>query len=273
MSLFSQILVALGVFFAAYAALTLLRHGGATPNRRARPLGCGFTLLAAVVWSFALGRYLGSTVAGVRLGTALALILPALATLAHTGRANVAGAAVLLTVAVLLGAPVLPQLRARLRPTPSAVTGRDLDRAGTELEQRIRATDEVLEKLDKDRRRLRREIGALGFADFESLAADRNGLLLLQELAALDKLREAAATRLEAMRRDVQRVETAARQIERLHDTEAATGVEVTRGELEDILSAADTPAAGATPETVEEHLERADLESLFEREFGSNTR
>lgn len=269
MSVLNQILVALGVFFAAYAGLALLHGRGTGPQRRARPLGCGFTVLAAFVWSVALSRYLQSAGAGVRLGTACALILPALATLTRPGRSNILGAAMLLTMAVLLGAPVLPTLRARLRPSQSGVTVRELDRAVVELNRGIEGTTSYLAELKNDRARLQREIKTLGFPDFDSIAADSKGLLLLQELASLDQLHEDTAERLDAMHHNAARIEVAARRVERLHDAETATGIEVTRGELEAIL---DT-TAGAAPETVEEHVARARLQSLFEREFGAVSR
>jgi len=268
MSTFSLTLIAVGIFLAIYAALVLLgvgrKDGG---DRKKESMGCGFTILAAIVWSIALARYLDDGAAGIRLGVALALILPVLATLGGGSRGRVFGSVVLLTIAVLVGASAVPTLIARLKPAESKVTIQAAEAGVVELSAQIRKTEEHVGRLREDRKLLKTKIKEAGFADFAALSKDAAGYALLKELAQIDRLAAAATARQAQLKSALVRVEAAVRQIKRLADAES-TGVVLGENELDRILEDARRQPVATGPATVEEHVEKEQLKKLFEEEF-----
>ncbi|MFO7958087.1 MAG: hypothetical protein R6X33_13425 [Candidatus Brocadiia bacterium] len=268
MSTFSWILVVVGVFLVLYAALVLLRGIGKSERRGRHSLGCGFVVLAGVVWGIALAQYMGSWWTGLRLGLGLALVLPALTTLAHPGRGGVVFSVVLLTMAVILAAPLLPRLWDRAWPGRSASRARELEQAARTLRGRIEGTESYIEELRADRRRLRDEIEEKGYTDFADVEKDPEGYALLEELAEVDRLMHEARAWLEDARETLERTRVASRRLERLAGAEEATGVEVSDEEIREVLAEVEATPAEPGPTTVEEHVERERLKELFEEEF-----
>lgn len=268
MSLFAIVAAAVGVFLAAYA--TVLLFTGRKPGEEHREkVGCGFMLVAGLVWGYALGNYLNSLWAGMRLGLALALLLPALATLLHPARGRVLSAIVALTLAALLGGSVAPRLWERLNPSDAEATARKLEQRVQNVRSGIQETRGKLNRLREDRREVKQRIERLGHADFESLAADAAGYAMLKELAELDRLIPALEDWLAKAQDKLDRLEVAERRFERLAEVESATGTPIEQTELEEMLEEMEPPPRAAAPATVEEHVEREDLRRLYQREFG----
>ena len=195
MSTFSLVLLVVGLFLVAYAVAMIFSRRAGEGGHRRETLGCGFTLLAALVWGVALGRYLGNWSAGMRLGIACALVLPALATLVQPRRGRVLASAVLLTFAVILGASAVPVLWVRVRPPRPAAAVQEAKSARKQLqqiiednEQKIADTQQHLATLADDRARLRRDVRALGYSNFDTISSNPGGLSLLQELAEVERL-------------------------------------------------------------------------------------
>ncbi len=266
MSTFSLVLLVVGVFLLANALLSLLRPGR---GRKHESIGCGFTLLAGLVWGIALGRYLDDGWAGLRLGFAFAFVLPALATLLHPGRGRVVAAIVMLTFAVIVGASALPKLWSKVAPSKSSATAADVGKAVEELGVRIAETEQYLTQLIDGRRDVKALLASLGHGDFESIAGDPKGYALLQELADVDRLAGGSERWLVEARADLARMEVAERRLARIAQGEEVTGVEVDESEIARILQEARTGPQVAKPITVEEHVEREALRDLFEAEFG----
>ena len=107
MSTFGWIMLALGLFLVLYTVAFLVRPKGSTGRDG---LGCGFVLLAGLVWSIALAQYVGSRGAGLRLGFGAALILPALVALFKAGRARIVPAALCFIAGILVASSALPAL-------------------------------------------------------------------------------------------------------------------------------------------------------------------
>ena len=266
MSAFSLVLLVVGVFLLASALMSLLRSGH---GRKQESMGCGFTLLAGLVWGIALGRYLDDGSAGLRLGFAFAFVLPALATLRHPGRGRMVGAIVMLTFAVIIGASALPKLWSRMAPSKSSATAADVAEAVEELGVRIDETEDYLADLNDGRRDVRALIASLGHSDFESIAGDPKGYALLQELADVDRLAGGSEQWLVEARADLDRMEVAARRLARIARGEEVTGVEVDEAEIARVLQEARAGPRLTPTITVEEHIEREALRDLFDEEFG----
>lgn len=268
MTTFYWVLGAVGLFLAVYAAVMLFRAGRAVDSEKPATLGCGFVLLASVVWSIALARLLESWWAGLRLGTALALILPVVGTLFGGRRRHVLSAVVLLTVAVLLAAPVVPALLARFeRPDAAQALNQRVQAAVTQFRGQIAATRTYLQSLRTDRAALKERIAALDIEGFEAVMADPRGRPLMTELGEVDRMVAAQTERLAEMEATLIRLETAARRVQRRAEA-AEAGVEIDRDAIERILDEARRPPLALGPETVEEQLQRERLRTLYEQEF-----
>jgi len=258
MSTFHWVLVVVGLFLVVYAALVLLKRGG---GRRRESLGCGFVLLAGLVWGFALANYLGSWWAGMRLGLAAALVLPALVTLTHPTRGRLWASVVLLTFAVILGASVVPRLWEKVRPEKQFAAVRQAEEAVAKLRSDIQKTEDHIRTLDADREALASDIQSAGYADFEAIADDSEGYALLKELADVDRLRTEANERLERLGATLEQMESALRRVRRI----AGSAAQDAEQQMAAALDEARQGLQATRPVTVEEHVERKNLRDLFE--------
>jgi hypothetical protein len=263
----SLALAVVGLFLAVYAVVLLLGRAPEGAARRRASLGCGFVLLAGIVWGIGLGTYLEDRWAGLRLGFAAALLLPALATLLHRGRGRTAAAAVALGLAVLLGASALPGVWSRLKPSRPVSSAEDVRAARKDLEERVRMTEDHVERLEEDREDLKERVEEFGYGEFEQVAQDAAAYGMLKELAEVDRMLTESRRWLEQARHNVEQLGMAERRIERLARGEEAMGTEAEPAEIERILREARTPPPSG-PITVEEHVEREQLRRLFEEEF-----
>lgn len=269
MSAFAWAMLALGLFLVLYTVAFLLRPASDGRARR-DSLGCGFVLLAGIVWSVALTNYLGERNAGMRMGFGCALILPALVALFKPGaRRRIVPAAVLFIVAILLASSALPKLRARMRPTAKAADIGELRLIGQDLQVRIGKAQTYVASLERDEIEVRRKLSAKAYADFEAAADDPEGMRLLRELAEIKRLRGITEARLAQDRLSRERIESATRRAERLAQAETIAGDAVSDSEIAAILREASQAAEPSGPATVETHLERGQLAELFNKEFG----
>ena len=269
MSVVSWAMAAIGLFLVLYAVAFLFRPAGDKQGARRDSLGCGFVLLAGGVWSVVLAQYMGDRATGTRLGFGLALILPTLAAILRPGRRGIVMPIVLLVIAVLLGASSAPRLAARLKPSGSGATARDLEKAVLELDSRIRTLEGYRKQLVADSKRTTDAIRALGHKDFDAISGDEQGMALLEELGEIDAMQSDTDARLDQMRRDLVHMQTAVRRIRRLARAESVTGTPVSKSEMERILTEAARASETEAARTVEKHLERERLKELFEQGFG----
>lgn len=271
MSPFRWGMLVAGAFLVLYAALNVLGAKGGKNKRRAT-LGCGFVLLAGAVWGYALGGFMGGVRDGMRLGLACALVLPALAALANPGRRGAVAAGVMLVLAVVLGAPVVPRLLQGLGSSSPSLLAEKVAGSLEEARDYVKKTGKHIEHLEDSRRNLRKKIAARGHGDFESLAADAEAYALLTEMGDVDRLLQSARSRLERLNSDVPELESALRRLERLQEAESATGERVDEAEIERIVERLRADTTEPSPVTVEEHMQREALRALFEGEFSANT-
>ena len=73
-------------------------------DNKKRSLGCGFGLVASLVWAYSFQKLFGSWWSGFRLSVGIALILPAIAAIANPDRGRLIRALVALIVGALLAA-------------------------------------------------------------------------------------------------------------------------------------------------------------------------
>lgn len=258
-----------GAFLVLYAALNLLGAKGGE-NKRRSALGCGFVPLAGLVWGYVLRGFLGEFWPGMRLGMAFALVLPALAALANPGRRGVVAAGVMLVLAVVLGAGEVDRLFDRLGTSRPGRSVREVSATLEKAREHAQTTKQHVEDLEDSRKGLRKKVAALGFDDFELLAADPAAYALLTELGEVDRLLDAGRARLERLRSDVPQLESALRRLERFAEAESATGEPVDEAEIEQIVERLRADVAEPAPVTVEEHMQREALRALFEGEFSA---
>jgi hypothetical protein len=270
MSLFSRVMLVAGLFLVAYAVLALARRP-ADGGRRGQSIGCGFAVMAGLVWGIALAHYLGDWWAGMRLGFCFAMLMPALATLVRPNAGRVVAALVLLSLAVVLGAPAFPKLYQRLRPPASQATVREVESTLKDLRQRIDDTSALVERLSGEGKGLRQQLAALGYTSFEQVAADQKAYAKLRELADVERLLSDSTGRLAAMQNSADRLDGALRRLQRLAETESATGEQVDRAEIASIMEDARRQEPQQGPATVEEHVEQEQLKQLFDTEIAAH--
>ena len=265
MSLFSRIMLAVGLFLVVYAVLAL---SGRTKRkgRGGQSIGCGFALMAGVVWGIALSHYLGDWWAGMRLGVAFAMLLPVLATLLRPEPGRVLAAVVLLSLAVVVGASAF-QLYHRISPSPPEATVQQVQSTLTELRKHIDDTSALIERLTGDRADLKKALGAFGYTTFEQARADDKAYAKLRELADVERLLSDARDRLATLKDDADRLESAVHRLERLAQAQSATGEKVDSAEIAVIMEDARREEPEQGPATVEEHVQEEQLKQLFDTE------
>lgn len=267
MSILSLSFVVVGLFLAGYAMVLLFGRSEENARGRREGLGCGFVLLAGFVWGLSFGWYLDDRWTGLRLGFAVALLLPAVATLLQPGRGRTLVAALTLGFAVLLGASALPGLRSALSPSQPAATAQQVHQTMGELQDATEDTEDYIDQLRHEREDLKERLRARGYADFDALAEDPTAYAMLEELAELNRLIEKSEQWLSDARQNLERLRVAERRIDRLARGELAMGIEVDPEEVNRILREARTPPPSG-PTTVEQHVQREELRDLFQSEF-----
>ncbi|MCF7853165.1 MAG: hypothetical protein K9N51_00085 [Candidatus Pacebacteria bacterium] len=265
MSVFELTFVVVGAFLVMYATLLLARSGKHPREARSQSLGCGFTLVAGCIWGIALALYLDSWWAGLRLGLGLAFVLPALAALLSPHKRNVIGTVVMLSLAVVLSAPVLPRVLHRLQPSEGTRVVQQLNELQRTLDEHIADTVTYIQRLDDDREGLRSQVTESGYASFEELAADDDAYALLKELYEVRQLEREAEKRLAVFREKQDRVSSAVRRAQRLLEAREALGETANLPDIAALRREVEQSTMQRGPTTVEEHVEREQLRELFE--------
>ncbi|MDP6631134.1 MAG: hypothetical protein QGH42_11570 [Kiritimatiellia bacterium] len=265
MTIFAIAMLGLGLFLVLYTIAFLLRPAADGTGTKKDSLGCGFVFLAGLVWSLALTSYLGDRGAGFRLGFGGALILPALVAIFRPGRKRIVHAAVLFVVAVILASSASPKLKKRIRPDAALTRLEEMRSAEQDVSARVEKARLLAKELEADRATLAREVKSRGVADFEAAAKDPDLMRLLKELAEIDRLQALTRGKLEYDRAASERIASAIRRVERLERAGELTGESVSRTELNAIIEEARNPADVGIPSSVETHLERTRLETLFD--------
>lgn len=264
MSVFAIAMMALGGFLVLYTIVFLLRPAKEGSGARKDSLGCGFVLLAGLVWSLALTSYLQDRGAGFRLGFGGALILPALVTLFRPGRKRIVQAAVLFVVAIVVASSAFPVLKQRLAPDRTGSGLESMRAAGAEVETRLATARALAGELTTDRAKLAKDIKARGVGDFELAADDADLMRMLKELAEIDQLLAQTQAKLDHDAAALERIQSAVRRVGRLERAGELTGDGVSHTELAAIIEEARQPVDEDLPSSVESHLERAQLKALF---------
>ncbi len=243
---------AAGLLLFLVAAGTLLfgkKEGG-------KKLGCGFAVLAGLVWTLGLAQVTDWISAG-RLALGLVLLLGVVEALRHDGGARVARAAAFLILGILLAGPVAYQLIAGAVPTERNRYLDEREEAVAEVRDRLQQLESELVSLQSRRAQVRADLAGLGHANFDELRADPRGVPLLQELARIDQAARTAESSAAELREALPQLEE---QLARARDPGAAA----------DPIPPPD-PATGYEREavrTIEELEAEEELRALFEREF-----
>jgi hypothetical protein len=264
MNVFAIAMLGLGLFLVLYTIAFLLRPAKEGSGAKKDSLGCGFVLLAGLVWSFAFTSYLGDRGAGFRLGFGCALVLPALVAIFRPGHKRIVHAAVLFIVAVILASSALPKLKQRMNPGEALSRLEEMRNVQLEVGVRVEKAKALARELEADRTKLVRELQAKGAGDFEAASKDPEIMRLLKELAEIDHLQSVTREKMEHDATALDRIASAVRRVERLEKAGELTGETVSPTELNAIIEDARTPADAGIPSPVESHLERARLEALY---------
>jgi hypothetical protein len=264
MSLFAMAMLGLGLFLVLYTIAFLLRPAKEGAGAKKDSLGCGFVLLAGLVWSLALANYLGERGAGFRLGFGGALLLPALVTIFRPGRKRIVHAAVLFVMAVMLASSAFPKLKKRMSPGTAVSRLEEMRTVAQTAGSRVELAKGLMKELDADRAKLVSSIKAKKAGDFNDASKDAEVMRMLKELAEIDHLKARTREKLKTDRSALERIESAIRRAERLEKAGELTGETVSETELSAIIEDARSPADSDIPSSVETHLERAQLEDLY---------
>jgi len=241
------------VLLLVYAARTMVSKEGKAQ------MGCGFAVVAAVLWSLALGRRIPNftTQDGLRLAAGALLLLPGFRVLFQHGKASVVSGAIGLVLASVIAGPVVQ---------------RYLDEAGIlegprTTEEQLAATDEEIQRLQELRVQLagdmltrKQRVTERGHANAEALAADADSMQLMREYAEFKTRIADLDARLATL--EVERGKLAAADAD---TTKTLTELELDRIRRE-VVEASDVNAKSA----LEIFTEQRQLLDLFEQEVSS---
>lgn len=228
------------------------------PGAEAR-LGCGYFFLACALGGLASRDLVGGWVNAARLGTGVFLAAPALGALTKPHGSRLFLGVVGLFLSAFVAGPVVKDIWTGVEERIEGGPRLELEDAIAQMETR---RDEIDGRLDDWRTRdleLRQLIKQKGFADFDALSEDPEGLKMLQELEVTQAT--IAAAEGEVAKLDAKIEEARAK----LAQLEAAGAQAEEETELD-----LDLPDLSGdeylTP--VEEYVRQKELEALFEQEF-----
>jgi len=252
---------AVGLLLFLVALSTLVFGKG---DDKKRKLGCGFAVLAAIVWTLGFAQVLDCVVA-LRLAAGLVLLLGVVEALARPQGASVVRAGLFLLVGLLLAGPVLFALAQRAVPSEDDERVRAVEQRVEDVRDQLADLEVALVDLAGRRATLRADVAGLGHDSFAELRSDPEGLAKLEELGRVD----AQSAQLEAQAAELR---AALPQLERRLDDVRRL---VERGEAVSESHVAPTSPAGLEESyereavrTIEELAEEERLRELFEREF-----
>lgn len=258
---FGWAMLALGLFLVLYTVAFLVRKGQSDRDK----LGCGFVLLAGLVWSIALTQFVGSSQDGLRLGFGAAFVLPALAALFKGGRKKIVPAAVFFIAGILLASSSLPALKGRVAPSKARTTALDMSKGLQALRGRIQKRGEHLASLRAADGRLMGEIKRLEVTDFEAAMSNPEARRVIEELSEVKRLRKAAEAKQDADQIALKKLESELRRAERRAQADAIVQAETKDEKLDALLDEVTADDELVTPSTVEDYSEREDMRALFD--------
>lgn len=249
-------LTVLGALLAAYAVRTLaFRREG----EEARSLGCGFALVAGLVWGLLLGRVAGLG-EGMRLGLGLGCLVGGAAMLFQRKRRFVP-AALMGCLALMLVEPSATQVLRRYGSAESRETVR-LEEELITLEAQLEVRQKSLKQLEDRQERIRDRLKQEGFRTYEEITANSEAYAGLKQLR---QLKAAIATETENVRTLRLRRERQKLAVEHARAVEEAAGNGVDPPPIPPAPPPPETPDAEPS---VEDMLERETLREFFEQEF-----
>ena len=259
-------LTAAALLLFAYAIRTVFVSSKEEGDEKKQKLGCGFALVATLLWIYVLNRYLESPIGAIRIGVGALLILPAVQAIAKPEGARVIRAAIALILAVLISGPPLRDLwNTHVFDTRPAEVRELADKIEEleELDVNLRERVEALDALHAD---VRAEIRATG-KDWEAVRADPALLQRLDVLRRIDEERTRAATNLAKVGQRLPELRAA---LERVEEGEAVSPADT---ELDRLLRSMEDAPSLDELSIVEQHARQKELQELFEKEFDESPR
>jgi hypothetical protein len=220
-------------------------------------LGCGFAVVAAVLWSFALGRMIPNFTwqDGMRLAAGALLLLPALRVFFQHGKGSVVSGAIGLVLASIIAGPVVQRY---LHEAGILEGPRSIDEQLTATDEEIDRLQDLSVQLAGDQATRTKRLAERGHSTAEALAADPESMQLMREYAELDARMTDLRRRLETLR--AERAKLSAAQAD---GTRSLTELELDRIRRE-VVEASDVSEKSG----LELFTEQQQLLELFERDF-----
>lgn len=246
-----------------YAVRVVFLSGKDSGHQREK-LGCAFGLVAAGLWAYVLGDYLGSFWPGVRVGLGLLLVLPAVQALAKPKGGPILRGVVGLILAILIAGPVVQDLWGRYGPDgrPSHVVA--LENKISEMRDLLGLLEERERGLSEMRSDLRAEIAGLG-ASWEELQGKDEAMQRLEVLRKVEEQLSKLRPGLVKLRDRIPLLEAQLAEVER-------TSEEPPEPEGDPVIDAL-MKELEAAPELkdlsiVEQYAREKELQALYEEEF-----
>lgn len=255
-------LLAAGLFLVLYAILLLTRQKGEASNDK--KLGAGFAILAAIIWGLAFGRLLQDFWFGIRLGFALAMLLPAIGMLVRPRKRGVLSAMIFLMIAVGVGLPAVNELWSRIAVATQPNSVREIENALSQVSNHIEKSEKQLQTLQRDRKAVAEELRDFGYTSLESVEEDSEALLRLNELAEIERLQGALKEHLVLLQNKQKQLQVGLRRAQRLDGTEKAAGESLLDIDVEKIMQEIESSALPERAVTVEEHMQRREKQELL---------
>ncbi len=224
-------------------------------------LGCGFALIAALLWMYVLDHYLEDPKVAIRLGLGVLLVLPAIQALANPKGARILRAAVGLVLAVLIAGPPLAGLWNEYGPDQRSAAQRVVAEDIADLEQLREQLLQELEAFDQLRAEVRAKLQA-GAKSWEELRADPD---LMQSLGLLQRIDEQRLLLAADLAKVEQRLPELRAALERAED---AAQVPTSTTELDALRKSLGGLPSLDDLSIVQKHAQEKELEQFFKSEF-----
>ena len=227
-------------------------------------MGLSFAVLAAVIWTFAIGRHIEgfSTVDGFRVAAGALLMVPVLRALFSQTGASISGAVVSVLLAAWAAGPVI----ARYSPNVVEAELPVLDR----LTNKLTAVDSELAKLSATSETVssyaaaeRGKLADLGVSTEAEVDANPEAMTALKRWAGYKGELHQLSSQIKALRARRTELTTALSALER------AGGNEDAILEADRIRELVETEAGREDRSIIEEYTQRGKMLELFEKEFG----
>ncbi|QDV05941.1 hypothetical protein Poly30_14440 [Planctomycetes bacterium Poly30] len=229
-------------------------------------MGLSFAVLAAVVWTFAIGRHIEgfSTVDGLRVAAGALLLVPVLRALFSQTGSSITGAVVALLLAAWAAGPVIARYSTNVIEAELPAQER-LEKKLADIDARLATLGATSETVSSYAATQRGKLEDLKVTTEAEIDANPAAMAALKKWAGYKAELVDLSRQIQELRAQRTEVDAALRALER------AGGDETSIAEAERIRELVEHEAGREDKSVLDDYTDRAKMLDLFEKEFGQD--